>query len=100
MLESNGLAMALITLSAADLPSASQDFTVRGKQYCSLLESGNIIVFPVSPIEIPRHDVEFLLGAHQTGSGYHKNVAYRPAADRVTGLAKESREVEDRQRSI
>src|SRR5438477_12159347 len=54
------------------------------------LEEGKILYLPRSPIEIPEADREFLLGLRQSRAGYHKNIAYRPESDRVTGFAAES----------
>jgi 3-deoxy-D-manno-oct-2-ulosonic acid (Kdo) hydroxylase len=58
----------------------------RGREFCAQLEAGNIVFLPVSPIAIVQEDRELLLGRKQTGSAYHKNIAYRPSEDRVTGL--------------
>ena len=40
---------------------------------------------PGSPIELSAEDAGFLLRQRQTRAGYHKNIAYRPASDRLTG---------------
>jgi 3-deoxy-D-manno-oct-2-ulosonic acid (Kdo) hydroxylase len=58
----------------------------RARELCAQLEAGNILFLPVSPIPISPEDRELLLGRKQAGSAYHKNIAYRPAEDRVTGL--------------
>ncbi len=58
----------------------------RARHFCAELEAGHIVFLPVSPIAIPQEDRELLLGRKQTSSAYHKNIAYRPAADRITGL--------------
>jgi hypothetical protein len=50
------------------------------------LELGNVLLFPAGAFSVPSDDREFLLGQRQTSSGYHKNIAYRPANDRLTGL--------------
>ena len=68
------------------VPSADPD--ARGPWLCSQLEAGNILFFSRSPFVILPDDREFLLGRTQTSSALHKNVAYRPAEDRITGLAK------------
>ena len=60
----------------------------RSRQLCAELESGNILFFPNPPFAIPQDDRDFLLGRTQTSSALHKNIAYRPAEDRLTGLAK------------
>jgi hypothetical protein len=66
--------------------------------WCAQLEAGDILFFPQSPIHIRADDLAFLLGQQQSGSSFHKNIAYRPASntapgpnpasheDRVTGL--------------
>jgi hypothetical protein len=58
----------------------------QARDACRQLELGDIVFFPQSPIEIPPQDRDLLLGRKQTSSAYHKNIAYRPVEDRVTGL--------------
>jgi len=66
-----------------------------GAALCGELETGNILYFPVTPFPISEEDRAVLLGQKQTSGAFHKNVAYRPAEDRVTGLDKsESAEAE------
>src|SRR5208282_4276814 len=72
----------------AATPVTSADPTARGRWLCSQLETGNILFFTRTPFDIAQGDREFLLGQTQTSSALHKNVAYRPAEDRITGLAK------------
>ena len=55
------------------------------------LEEGKILYLPRSPIAVPEADREFLLGLRQSRAGYHKNIAYRPEGDRVTGFAAEAK---------
>lgn len=76
----------LISIAAMD--AASSAAAARGRQICANLEAGNIVFFPEPPFAIPPEDRDFLLGQKQTDSGYHKNIAYRPAEDRITGLGK------------
>jgi hypothetical protein len=80
----------LVTVSlqngASSAPSA--DPGSRARQLCAQLEAGNILFFPVQPFPISQDDRDFLLGRTQTSSALHKNIAYRPAEDRITGLAK------------
>lgn len=66
----------------------SADPSGRGRWLCSQLEAGNILFFPHTPFSFPHADRELLLGRKQTGSAFHKNVAYRPSQDRITGLDK------------
>src|SRR5208283_4876512 len=58
----------------------------RAREVCQQLESGHIVFLPCSPIEIPVKDRELLLGGKQSSSAYHKNIAYRPLKDKLTGL--------------
>ncbi len=52
------------------------------------LESGNILFFPRMPFALSDEDRAFLLSQKQTDAGYHKNIAYRPSEDRLTGTGK------------
>jgi 3-deoxy-D-manno-oct-2-ulosonic acid (Kdo) hydroxylase len=51
------------------------------------LESGNVIFFPRMPIEFSEDDDRFLQAQRQTDARYHKNIAYRPKTDVLTGAA-------------
>jgi hypothetical protein len=50
------------------------------------LEAGNVLFFPHCPFSFPEEDKEFLRKINFGGGAIHKNVAYRPAIDRVTGV--------------
>lgn len=65
------------------------------RELCAALEAGHVAFFPKTPFEISAAERQILLDQKQTSAAYHKNVAYRPAEDRVTGLDKsESAEAE------
>jgi 3-deoxy-D-manno-oct-2-ulosonic acid (Kdo) hydroxylase len=73
----------------------------RARAACRNLESGHILFLPASPIEILSEDRELLLGRKQSSSAYHKNIAYRPLEDRVTGLDRdEAQEAEELRRIL
>jgi hypothetical protein len=72
----------------------------RGRFLCAQLEAGNILFFSRSPFNIPQDDREVLLGQTQTTSPVHKNIAYRPSEDRITGLGKSENEAAARLRAI
>ena len=73
----------------------------RAKEMCRNLEAGHIVFLPTTPIEIGTEDRERLLGRKQSSSAYHKNIAYRPLEDRVTGLDKsEAQEAEQLRRIL
>ncbi len=50
------------------------------------LESGNVLYFPVTPFAFSEASQDFLRGLDFSGGAMHKNIAYRPASDRVTGV--------------
>ncbi len=54
--------------------------------YRPFLETGNVLFFPATPFELPIDAQEFLRGLEFAGGAVHKNIAYRPASDRVTGI--------------
>lgn len=72
----------------------------RGRWLAGQLESGNILFFPRTPFEVPAADRELLLSQKQTTAAYHKNVAYRPSEDRITGLDKREAAESGRLRAI
>jgi hypothetical protein len=69
-----------------------------GKRY-STLESGGVLLFPDTPI-LPAEDREFLLSVRQTGGGFHKNISYKPAQDKVAGFDKDRPETGARLKAI
>ena len=62
--------------------------------YREALETGQILFFPRTPFELPEADQSFLRAQRQVGRGYHKNIAYRPASDRVSGFVRQRPEDE------
>ena len=71
--------MPFVDVDALSGPDAESDRLARR------LEEGRILFFRRSPLEIPEADRAFLLSRRQGGGRLHKNIAYRPARDRVTG---------------
>ncbi len=53
--------------------------------WCAQLEAGGVLFFPTTPVPIPADDLIFLLGQQQTGSRVHKNIAYKPVRDELSG---------------
>lgn len=58
------------------------------------LEAGNVLFFPTTPFAFPEESKDFLRNLQFAGGAIHKNVAYRPAADRVTGIEGDSAQIE------
>ena len=67
-------------LVAVDRPDPAAENT-----YARTLEQGDILFFPVTPFELPSADQDFLRSLSGLGAAHHKNVAYKPALDRVSG---------------
>lgn len=61
-----------------------------GSLACEALEAGNIVVLPDHALFDQQADIDFLLGLKQNASSLHKNVAYKPAAHKVTGATTHS----------
>src|SRR5580693_6625434 len=71
----------------------------REEQYLQL-ERGNILFFPRTPFALSEDEREVLRGTSLTGGSLHKNIAYRPAADRVTGFDKAAAHQSDKLRDV
>jgi hypothetical protein len=74
--------MALIPI---DLPPNGA-LEAQARTWCRQLEEGDILFFPQSPIVFRPEVLSFLLGQQQSGSTLHKNIAYKPIKDTVSGL--------------
>ncbi len=81
--------MALINIAPESLQpdnANSAPSPEQARAWCARLEAGDILYFPQTPILLRPEDLSFLLGQQQTGSTLHKNVAYKPNLDSVSGL--------------
>ncbi|HLN57778.1 MAG TPA: Kdo hydroxylase family protein [Thermoanaerobaculia bacterium] len=79
-------------MAVVGIETLPKDGPERDREVCRVLEEGNILLFRETPFELPERDREFLLRQRQTEAGYHKNIAYRPGGDRVTGVARQQAE--------
>lgn len=75
--------MAVIPISLEQLKSPSPQ---QQREWCTELEAGDILYFPQTPIAIPESDLQFLLGQQQADSSLHKNIAYKPNIDKLSGV--------------
>lgn len=74
--------MAVVTIaSSSTMPSPEES---RG--FCAQLEAGDILYFPETPVPLSASDAGFLLGQQQSDSSLHKNIAYKPNIDRLSGV--------------
>ena len=67
------------------LPSSNSASAYSAENWCRKLEEGSILFFPETPISFADGDLEFLRALEQSSSGLHKNLAYKPALDRIAG---------------
>jgi hypothetical protein len=79
-------------MPVVDIATISGQGPARDREVCRVLEEGNILLFQRTPFALAAEDREFLLRQRQTEAGYHKNIAYRPEGDRVTGVARQQAE--------
>jgi len=64
------------------------------REACRMLEGGGILYFDSTPFDFPEEDRKFLLNVRQSSAKFHKNIAYRPSTDRVTGVDPELKDRE------
>jgi hypothetical protein len=64
----------------------AEPYPAQAQAWCERLEAGDVLYFPQTPIPLRPEDLSFLLGRQQTGSTLHKNIAYKPKLDSVSGL--------------
>jgi 3-deoxy-D-manno-oct-2-ulosonic acid (Kdo) hydroxylase len=76
--------MGLVTISRESLSGVTTDAQTRA--WCAQLEAGEILYFPKTPVPIPQDDLTFLLDQQQTNSSLHKNIAYKPKVDVLSGV--------------
>ena len=75
--------MAIVTISEIEIQAADAG---QARAWCAELEAGDILFFPRTPIELAAADIGFLLGQQQADSSLHKNIAYKPALDVLSGV--------------
>jgi len=78
--------MGLVTIERGQLINGRPVSDEQGRDWCAQLEAGDILYFPQTPIAIPSDDLKFLLGQQQTDSSLHKNIAYKPNIDKLSGV--------------
>lgn len=74
--------MAVVTIPR---DAAKEPTPEAAEAWCRELEAGKILFFPESPIAIEEGDLNFLRTLEQSASGLHKNLAYKPSLDRISG---------------
>ena len=84
-----GMSSEALVTKLVELPKlASEEDAERpgaGRQNCIELEEGNILYSPNPLVKLPAEDIQFLVSQSQGQSRFHKNTAYRPVEDRLTG---------------
>jgi len=74
--------MAVVTIASSGLMPTPEE----SRAFCAQLESGDILYFPETPVPLVAEDASFLLGQQQADSSLHKNIAYKPNIDRLSGV--------------
>jgi len=74
-------------MGVVELTDTSQELSAWHYQQ---LESGGILFFPRTPIGLSGEQRQVLLSQRQSEASYHKNIAYRPSEDAITGIARGS----------
>jgi hypothetical protein len=74
--------MAVVTVQPGSLTPTPEESRV----FCAQLEAGDILYFPETPVPLRTEDAGFLLGQQQSDSSLHKNIAYKPNMDRLSGV--------------
>jgi hypothetical protein len=90
----------LVQVGTPEGAPATRGAEDQGRWYCEQLEQGNILFFAKTPFEFSDDDRKFLLRQRQSGASYHKNVAYRPKQDRLTGFVSSNREEQEDLRAV
>lgn len=89
--------MPVYSITLAELENALNDARIHTpaaneqlRRWCAQLEAGGVLYFPQTPVPIPAEDLAFLLGRQQSGSKLHKNIAYKPNRDKLSGADRNS----------
>lgn len=61
--------------------------TAEREDLAPALEQGNILFFPQTPLEWKSQDRHALLSIAEVPGAHHKNIAYKPRVQKVTGLS-------------
>ena len=64
------------------------------------LERGNILFFPRTPFPLSEAERDVMRSTSLTGGSLHKNIAYRPASDKVTGFDRSSANDSEKLREV
>jgi hypothetical protein len=64
-----------------------------------VLETGNVLLLPDAPLALSPEDRDLIQGIRQSGS-HHKNIAYKPEQDKVSGLEKTAGPTRERLHAI
>lgn len=67
--------------------SAEADAGLRARQYCELLEKGEILFFSRPPFLLAEGDRNYLISQGHLDSRLHKNISYRPGEDLLRGFS-------------
>jgi hypothetical protein len=87
-------------MGVVDVETLAKENPGRERDFCRVLEEGHVLFFGQTPFPLSGEDRAFLLEQRQTGAGYHKNIAYRPESNRLSGVASGARADLERIRAV
>jgi hypothetical protein len=82
--------MPVHTVQLTELSNGRPATSAQARAWCVALEAGGILYFPQTPVPISDADIQFLLGKQQSTSRVHKNIAYKPDRDLLSGIDRKS----------
>jgi hypothetical protein len=82
--------MPVHTIQLNELPNGRPATSEQTRSWCADLEAGLILYFPQTPVPLSAADTQFLLGKQQSSSRTHKNIAYKPDRDLISGIDRKS----------
>jgi hypothetical protein len=80
--------MPVHTIPSDALTQAPSICDEQARKWCAQLESGSILYFPQTPVPIPESDLDFLLSLPKIANSLHKNIAYKPDRNKMSGVDK------------
>lgn len=87
--------MPVHSIALADLVNGLPANDATARAWCAQLEAGGVLYFPQTPLPLPAADLDFLLSRQQTGSRLHKNIAYKPGRDLLSGVDRSGSNAEE-----
>jgi hypothetical protein len=92
--------MPVHSFSLDSLDHGSPPNDEQARNWCEWLECGGVLYFPETPVPVPSEDINFLLGQFQARNSLHKNIAYKPAIEKLSGADAVRAESQEQLRAV